>query len=158
MDGINDLCYDEHVKSYQRYVLISWLESAKSERIKAVKDKIKIHSVKVMVPENVSQMVEIPEQTEKENLAFQRRFADIPIGVALPKAVVVAERTEEEKQSIRQKFDIVKVNSFIPQTVEIGTEVNKIDFPDIKLPRITNIDFSDMLEHISADKTKIRRS
>lgn len=32
--------YDAHILTHQRHMLISWLESAKSEKIKAVKNKL----------------------------------------------------------------------------------------------------------------------
>ena len=34
--------YDAHILTHQRHMLISWLESAKSEKIKAVKKQVVI--------------------------------------------------------------------------------------------------------------------
>ena len=44
MDEMIEMNYDEHVKTHQRHVLISWLESAKSEKIKAVR-RMRINNI-----------------------------------------------------------------------------------------------------------------
>ena len=104
MNDINEVYYDEHIKSHQRHILISWLESAKSERIKAVKEKVKIHAVKVNVPDAPVEMIEIPEQTEEDKKAINKLFDGILTGVDLPEAVYIAEQTDEEKAAMQQKF------------------------------------------------------
>lgn len=158
MYEMNGIYYDEHIKSYQRHMLISWLELAKSERIKAVKDQVEIHSVKVEVPKFSGGTIEIPEQTEEEKQAIQRKFKDIPTGFSIPDAVRTAEQTEEEKMAVYQRFSGIIPKIPIPESVHIDENIVSINLPDINIPDILPIDFSDIYKLLEEDKIRISRS
>ena len=188
MDEMIEMNYDEHVKVHQRHVLISWLESAKSEKIKAVKDSVKIRSIKVIAPtldinmiaqpiisdellqtinhrfDGIPTGVEVPsavviaEQTEEEAQAIKQRFDGIPTGVDVPSAVVVAEQTEEEAQAIKQKFDGIRTNVAVPEKITVDPEVISVQLPSISLPPKPQLDISDIIERLIAEKSRIGRT
>ena len=188
MDEMIEMNYDEHVKVHQRHVLISWLESAKSEKIKAVKDSVKIRSIKVIAPtldinmiaqpiisdellqtinhrfDGIPTGVEVPsavvvaEQTEEEAQAIKQRFDAIPTGVEVPSAVVVAEQTEEEAQAIKQKFDGIRTNVAVPEKITVDPEVISVHLPSISLPPKPQLDISDIIERLIAEKSRIGRT
>ena len=188
MDEMIEMNYDEHVKVHQRHVLISWLESAKSEKIKAVKDSVKIRSIKVIAPtldinmiaqpiisdellqtinhrfDGIPTGVEVPsavvvaEQTEEEAQAIKQRFDAIPTGVEVPSAVVVAEQTEEEAQAIKQKFDGIRTNVAVPEKITVDPEVISVQLPSISLPPKPQLDISDIIERLIAEKSRIGRT
>ena len=188
MDEMIEMNYDEHVKAHQRHVLISWLESAKSEKIKAVKDSVKIRSIKVIAPtlginmiaqpiisddllqtinhrfDGIPTDVEVPsavvvaEQTEEETQAIRQRFDGIPTGVEVPSAVVVAEQTEEEAQAIKQRFDGIRTNVAVPEKITVAPDVISVQLPGISLPQKPRLDISDIIECLIAEKTQIGRT
>ena len=248
MDEMIEMNYDEHVKAHQRHVLISWLESAKSEKIKAVKDSVKIRSIKVIAPtldinmiaqpiisdellqtinhrfDGIPTDVEVPsavvvaeqteeetqaikqrfdgiptgvdvpsavvvaeqteeeaqaikqrfddiptgvdvpsavvvaEQTEEEARAIKQRFDGIPTGVEVPSAVVVAEQTEEEAQDIKQKFDGIRTNAAVPEKITVDPEAISVQLPSISLPPKPQLDISDIIERLIAEKSRIGRT
>ena len=188
MDEMIEMNYDEHVKAHQRHVLISWLESAKSEKIKAVKDSVKIRSIKVIAPtldinmiaqpiisdellqtinhrfDGIPTDVEVPsavvvaEQTEEETQAIKQRFDGIPTGVEVPSAVVVAEQTEEEAQAIKQRFDGIRTNAAVPEKITVAPDVISVQLPGISLPPKPRLDISDIIECLIAEKTRIGRT
>ena len=128
MNALNEGYYDEHIKSHQRHILVSWLESARSERIRAVKDKVKVHSVKVPVPHDVIEPIYLPEHGEDEKAAMRRRFEGITTGVELPEAV------------------------------NVGREIVSAVLPEIKMPSAGTADISDILECLKADRSRIVRN
>ena len=188
MDEMIEMNYDEHVKAHQRHVLISWLESAKSEKIKAVKDSVKIRSIKVIAPtldinmiaqpiisdellqtinhrfDGIPTDVEVPsavvvaEQTKEETQAIKQRFDGIPTGVEVPSAVVVAEQTEEEAQAIKQRFDGIRTNAAVPEKITVAPDVISVQLPGISLPPKPRLDISDIIECLIAEKTRIGRT
>ena len=128
MNALNEVYYDEHIKSHQRHILVSWLESARSERIRAVKDKVKVHSVKVPVPHDVIEPIYLPGHGEDEKAALRRRFEDITTGAELPEAV------------------------------NVGREIVSAVLPEIKMPSAGTADISDILECLKADRSRIVRN
>ena len=117
MNALNEVYYDEHIKSHQRHILVSWLESARSERIRAVKDKVKVHSVKVPVPHDVIEPIYLPEHGEDEKEAMRRRFEGISTGVEVPEAVALPEQSEDEKAAILRRFEGIATGVELPEAV-----------------------------------------
>ena len=119
MNALNEVYYDEHIKSHQRHILVSWLESARSERIRAVKDKVKVHSVKVPVPHDVIEPIYLPEHGEDEKEALRRRFEGIATGVEVPEAVAVPAQSEDEKEALRRRFEGITTGVEVPEAVAL---------------------------------------
>lgn len=68
MENNNPVYYDAHVKTHQRHILISWLESAKSEKIKKLQEeKLSILQRRIAVPR-----VSVPE----DKLNYTAEFSD----------------------------------------------------------------------------------
>ncbi len=188
MNALNEVYYDEHIKSHQRHILVSWLESARSERIRAVKDKVKVHSVKVPVPHDViepiylpghgedekkalrrrfegiatgvevPEAVAVPEQNEDEKAALRRRFEGIATGVALPEAVALPEQSEDEKAALHRRFEGIATGVELPEAVNVGREIVSAVLPEIKMPSAGTADISDILECLKADRSRIVRN
>ena len=158
MNALNEVYYDEHIKSHQRHILVSWLESARSERIRAVKDKVKVHSVKVPVPHDVIEPIYLPEHGEDEKEALRRRFEGIATGVELPEAVALPEQTEDEKAALRRRFEGISTGVELPEAVNVGREIVSAVLPEIKMPSAGTADISDILECLKADRSRIVRN
>ena len=188
MNALNEVYYDEHIKSHQRHLLVSWLESARSERIRAVKDKVKVHSVKVPVPHDVIEPIYLPEHGEDEKAAMRRRFEGIATGAELPEAVVLPEQSEDEKEAmlrrfegiatgaelpeavalpeqnedekaaLRRRFEGIATGVELPEAVNVGREIVSAVLPEIKMPSAGTADISDILECLKADRSRIVRN
>ena len=125
MNAINEVYYDEHIKSHQRHILVSWLESARSERIRAVKDKVKVHSVKVPVPHEVIEPIYLPEHDEEDKKRFRQRFEGITTEVEVPGAVAFSARTEEEKEAVHRRFEGIKTEVEVPGAVAFSARTEE---------------------------------
>ena len=125
MDEVIEMNYDEHVKAHQRHVLISWLESAKSEKIKAVKDSVKIRSIKVIAPTPDINMITLPTTSDEMQQLINQKFDGIPTGVEVPSAVVVAEQTEEEAQAIKRRFNGIPTSVEVPSAVVVAEQTEE---------------------------------
>ena len=158
MDEVIEMNYDEHVKAHQRHVLISWLESAKSEKIKAVKDSVKIRSIKVIAPTPDINMITLPTTSDEMQQLINQKFDGIPTCVDVPTAVVIAEQTEEEAQAIKQRFDGIRTNAAVPEKVTVAPDVISVQLPGISLPQKPRLDISDIIECLIAEKTRIGRT
>ena len=126
MDEMIEMNYDEHVKAHQRHVLISWLESAKSEKIKAVKDSVKIRSIKVIAPTLDINMIAQPIISDELLQTINHRFDGIPTDVEVPSAVVVAEQTEEEAQAIKRRFNGIPTGVEVPSAVVVAEQTEEV--------------------------------
>lgn len=158
MDEMIEMNYDEHVKAHQRHVLITWLESAKSEKIKAVKDSVKIRSIKVIALTPDINMIAQPIISDELQQTINHRFDGIPTDVDVPSAVVVAEQTEQETQAIKQRFDGIRTNAAVPEKITVAPDVISVQLPGISLPPKPRLDISDIIECLIAEKTRIGRT
>ena len=158
MDEMIEMNYDAHVKAHQRHVLITWLESAKSEKIKAVKDSVKIRSIKVIALTPDINMIAQPIISDELQQTINHRFDGIPTDVDVPSAVVVAEQTEQETQAIKQRFDGIRTNAAVPEKITVAPDVISVQLPGISLPPKPRLDISDIIECLIAEKTRIGRT
>lgn len=136
MEDIIERNYDEHVNVYYRYSFIAWLDSAKGEKIRALKNqRTRLPEYTVEVPE-----VSIPENPNKFKLLInQENFKDI----SPDKTVVSAQPLKFSPVLNKEIFDgIHSVDE--PALSDIGDFFHKIDekkFEDVKLaPNFETLD------------------
>lgn len=70
--------YDAHVKTHQRHILIEWLESAKNEKLRAVKEQTVIPTKKYNVPREVPEVPAIAGVTEEEKTVIAKNSRIYP--------------------------------------------------------------------------------
>ena len=90
MEEMDVVYYDAHVRTYQRYLLLSWLESAKTERIREVKKQIIIPKAKVKVPDYVQDLLSMPQETEEEKEKIQKKFNVSYVDIVAPSILKIA--------------------------------------------------------------------
>ena len=119
MYDFEEVQFDEHVKTYQRYQLIALLESNKNEKIRALKEHRKNRAKKVAVPLPPSEMIIIPDNGEEARNSMKVKFGGIKAGVAVPEAVVIEDTSAEDKKSMQGKFAGIKATVDVPAAVVI---------------------------------------
>ncbi len=88
MSSHNDVYYDAHIKTHQRHLLITWLESAKSEKIRAMKDSIVIPTKRYVVPTTAPVTPISVEITEEEKRDFRKKFEGINSSVSISESEI----------------------------------------------------------------------
>lgn len=132
MEDKEFVCYDAHVKTHQRHILLSWLESAKTEKIRKLKEeKTNVPNKKIALPK-----VEVSEEKiDCETIVDNKKYDDILVSFAPVKedklnfAPLINKETFE---SINQEKITVA-----PITYTLNTEINKNQFSSIQQP--TNV-------------------
>ena len=155
MKELFETYYDAHIKTHQRHVLISWLESAKSEKIKKLSDMAIPTDKRYVVSANIPEMTALPSFSDKEAISklfenisvgvdmsdnfsikdydsldhskLQELFAGFIVNTEIPQTVSIDDQTEENKKAIQERFAGITVNTDIPQAVSVDaqTEENK---------------------------------
>lgn len=167
MDDMEITYYDAHIKAHERHILLQWLEDAKTEKIKKLKEeKIAVPTQKVVVPspEITEETISYCQVFDNPNLDISGRliigktqksvsymptidFAAIP-GISKNKTTI-PDRIGEYKTTIKsQMFSEIKIVDIPGSDNRIDTETT-IDtkvFEGIKPVGIDIPEYSDLSE------------
>ncbi|MEE0266067.1 MAG: hypothetical protein UD936_10625 [Acutalibacteraceae bacterium] len=126
MENIGLVNYDAHIKTHQRHILISWLESAKNEKISKLKEE------KTVLPENP---VSIPDVVEaEEKLCCDLKINKHIFDVATKNDIAVI----DDKVDLFVQIDKGKFKNINIERIEIND--SKIDFRvDIESEEFCNV-------------------
>ena len=120
MYDFEEVQFDEHVKTYQRYWLIELLESGKNEKIRELKGYRKNNTKKVAVPLLPDDMVVLTDTDEKTKKNIREKFDGIYYTVVdVPEAIVIEKLFKEDNKSIQEKFAGIKATVDVPEAVVI---------------------------------------
>jgi hypothetical protein len=120
MEQGQDVYYDAHVKTHQRHLLIQWLESAKSEKIRKLKDEIVIPEKRYVAPEiSIEAPISI-EPTEEEKKQFLEKFSGVYTPVTLPNEVNLSDATEEIHRDAAESFSSIYIGSMVQLPVQMN--------------------------------------
>ncbi len=104
MSSHNDVYYDAHIKTHQRHLLITWLESDKAEKIRAMKDSIVIPTERYIAP-TVAHVTSISvEVTEEEKQRFRKKFEGINPTVSISESKIVNALPTMDKNALSESF------------------------------------------------------
>ena len=104
MSSHNDVYYDAHIKTHQRHLLITWLESAKSEKIRAMKDSIVIPTKRYVVPTAAPVTPISVEITEEEKQNLRKKFEGINPSVSISESEIVNVLPTMDKNALSERF------------------------------------------------------
>ena len=167
MDDMEITYYDAHVKAHERHILLQWLEDAKTEKIKKLKEeKIATPIQKVVVPSpkitedaiSYSQVFDNPDLDVSSKLIIgktQKSISYMPTidlvavpGISKDKTVIPDGIGEYKTTITNQMFSEIKIadipvyNNSIDTEIKINTKV----FEGIKTVGMDSPEYSDLSE------------
>ena len=104
MSSHNDVYYDAHIKTHQRHLLISWLESAKAEKIRAMKESIVIPTDRYVAPLFTPIKPVSLDVTEEDKERFKKKFEGISTNVSFESIMVDPSISTVDEKTIAEKF------------------------------------------------------
>lgn len=104
MSSHNDVYYDAHIKTHQRHLLITWLESAKAEKIRAMKESIVIPTERYVAPVLTSMKPVSLEMTEKDKARFKKKFEGINTSISFENIAIDPTISTIEQKTLAKKF------------------------------------------------------
>ena len=105
MEDLFETYYDAHIKTHQRHLLISWLESAKAEKIKQLSE-MSVPKKKYHVPTDIPEPAVIPSVSAKENIALNKSFENIHVGAEIPDAVSLNGYDKIDNSELKDTFEV----------------------------------------------------
>ena len=125
MEELFETYYDAHIKTHQRHVLITWLESAKSEKIRELSSMAVPLDKRYDIPTDIPQKTVIPSFADKS--AISKLFENISVGIDMPDTISLKEYENLEQAELEELFSKFIINAQAPQIVTIDdqTEENK---------------------------------
>ncbi len=147
--------YDEHVKSYRRYSFLAWLDSAKGEKIRALKNKkTPLPSQRVELPEIVSPVFPKGFKSQIQSEKFENIAIPDDIHVPLEKNKITLFEVDDKKfagvhfverptlSDISNFLYVLDSNKFQGiHCISVAKAQNVAYIPDIEQQKFENITF-----------------
>ena len=86
---------------------------------------------------------------------MQQKFSGIATKIEVPEGGAISEQTVKEGLFFKNSFNEAATSIKVPERVEISPDTIKIDIKSVKTAPKCELDISDVLESIRADKIKM---
>ena len=154
MSSHNDVYYEAHIKTHQRHLLITWLESAKSEKIRAMKDSIVIPTKRYVVP-TVAPVTPISvETTEEEKRDFRKKFEGINSSVSISESEseIVNVFPTMDKNALSERFSSIFHASLICPSDDVSLSHIFNSIGALILDNLSSVSVATNKEHANINK------